>query len=116
MTIPAVMVVSGFLTHLLRTDNLYLRTIGSFRQVCSCGRLADVALSKQQVDLLASFGANVRRLRSAAGITQAKLAERVDLELRTVQKFEAGQINVPLTTLYRIRRALGCSWEMLLGK
>jgi transcriptional regulator with XRE-family HTH domain len=49
-------------------------------------------------------------------LTQAKLAELVDLELRTVQKFEAGQINVPMTTLYRIRRALACSWEALLGK
>ena len=75
-----------------------------------------MALSRQQVDLLATFGGNVRRLRVAAGITQAKLAERVDLELRTIQKFEAGHINVPLTTLYRIRRALGCSWEALLGR
>jgi len=75
-----------------------------------------VALSKDQSALLDSFGGNVRRLRSAAGMTQAKLAERVDLELRTIQKFEAGEINVPLTTLYRIRRALNCSWEALLGK
>jgi transcriptional regulator with XRE-family HTH domain len=59
---------------------------------------------------------NVRRLRNAAGFTQAKLAERVDLELRTIQKFEAGEINIPLTTLHRVRRALGCSWEALLGK
>ena len=49
-------------------------------------------------------------------MTQAKLAERVDLELRTIQKFEAGEINIPLTTLYRVRRALSCSWEALLGK
>jgi transcriptional regulator with XRE-family HTH domain len=75
-----------------------------------------VALSKEQTAILHSFGGNVRRLRSAAGLTQAKLAELVDLELRTVQKFEAGQINVPMTTLYRIRRALACSWEALLGK
>ena len=58
----------------------------------------------------------MRRLRSAARLTQAKLAEAVDLELRTIQKFEAGEINLPMTTLYRLRRALGCSWEALLGK
>ena len=58
----------------------------------------------------------MRRLRSAARLTQAKLAEKVDLELRTIQKFEAGEINLPMTTLYRLRRALGCSWEALLGK
>ena len=73
-------------------------------------------LSKEQKSLLTQFGANVRRIRSAIPVTQAKLAERVDLELRTVQKFEAGEINVPLTTLFRLRRALGCSWEQLLGK
>ena len=75
-----------------------------------------VALSKEQVDLLRTFGANVRRLRSAAGLTQSKLAEAADVELRTFQKFEAGEINLPLTTLYRVRRALGCSWQALLGK
>jgi transcriptional regulator with XRE-family HTH domain len=49
-------------------------------------------------------------------MTQAKLVEKVDLELWTIQKFEAGEINLPLTTLYRVRRALGCSWETLLEK
>jgi transcriptional regulator with XRE-family HTH domain len=75
-----------------------------------------VALAKEQAAMLVTFGGNVRRLRSALGMTQARLAERVDLELRTIQKFEAGEINVPLTTLYRVRRALGCSWDALLGK
>jgi transcriptional regulator with XRE-family HTH domain len=75
-----------------------------------------VALSKEQHKLLDTFGGNVRRLRSAAGLTQAKLAEKVELELRTIQKFEAGEINLPLTTLYRLRRTLGCSWGELLGE
>lgn len=70
-------------------------------------------ISKQQV--LKSFGANVRRLRFAAGLTQAKLAEKVDVELRTLQKFEAGQINVPLFTIFRVRRALNCKWDELFG-
>ena len=30
--------------------------------------------------------------------------------------FDAGEINLPLTTLYRVRRTLDCSWEALLGK
>jgi transcriptional regulator with XRE-family HTH domain len=75
-----------------------------------------VALSKEQVRLLQAFGANVRRLRYQLGWTQSRLAEAVDLELRTIQKFEAGDINVPLTTLYRMKRALGCPWDELLGK
>ena len=93
-----------------------LRTISSFPSTLFSCRLAAVALSKEQALLLHTFGANVRRLRSAEKLTQAKLAERVDLELRTIQKFESGEINLPLTTLYRVRRALGCSWEAILGK
>ena len=72
--------------------------------------------SKTQTLILKWFGANLRRLRVQEGLTQAKLAERVEVELRTQQKFEAGEINVPLATLIRIQSALGCSWEALLGQ
>ena len=71
-------------------------------------------ISKQKT--LNLFGTNVRRLRSEANLTQAKLAEKVEIELRTLQKFEAGGINIPLFTLVRLRRALNCSWDDLLGK
>jgi DNA-binding XRE family transcriptional regulator len=50
------------------------------------------------------------------GITQEKLAELVDLNTRTVQKIEAGSLNILLTTVLRLRAALGCSWEELLTK
>ena len=61
------------------------------------------------------FGANVRRERNARGITQEKLAELADLHLRTLQKIEAGEINLLLTTVLRIKRALKCPWVNLLG-
>jgi transcriptional regulator with XRE-family HTH domain len=73
-----------------------------------------VDLSKQQV--LKAFGGNVRRLRSAAGLTQAKLAERMNLELRTIQKWESGEINIPLFTIFRLRRELNCQWDEILGE
>ena len=82
----------------------------------SSRKLWCVALSKREVAVLDRFGGNVRRLRVDAGLTQAALAERLDVELRTVQKFEAGEINVPLATLHRIRRALRCRWGALFGK
>ncbi len=63
---------------------------------------------------LKQFGANVRRERTAKGITQEKLAELVDLNIRTIQKIEAGDINVLVTTIIRIQKALGCSWSKLL--
>ena len=48
-------------------------------------------------------------------MTQEKLAERADLNIRTVQKIEAGNINILITTLQRIRQALGCEWNKLLS-
>jgi transcriptional regulator with XRE-family HTH domain len=71
---------------------------------------------KKQVEAeLKQFGANVRRERSAKGLTQERFAELVDLNIRTVQKIEAGHINILLTTLLRIQRALNCPWNRLLA-
>ena len=57
---------------------------------------------------LKRFGANVRRERYVQGLTQQQFAELVDLNVRTVQKIEAGEINILITTLLRIQRALRC--------
>ena len=63
---------------------------------------------------LRTFGGNVRRLRTEVGLTQEKLAELADLNIRTVQKIEAGQTNILITTAARIRKALGGEWERLM--
>ena len=47
-------------------------------------------------------------------MTQSELAEVADLNLRTVQKIEAGQTNILMTTAARLRRAIGCPWESLM--
>jgi DNA-binding XRE family transcriptional regulator len=60
-----------------------------------------MAQSKEQSIVLKSFGANVRRLRVQAELTQSRLAELAEVELRTEQKWERGEINPPLTTLTR---------------
>ncbi|HUB66287.1 MAG TPA: helix-turn-helix transcriptional regulator [Candidatus Methylacidiphilales bacterium] len=65
---------------------------------------------------LKKFGANLRRERVQAGLTQEKLAELADLNIRTVQKIEAGDINILITTLVRLQQALKCDWESLLPK
>lgn len=75
-----------------------------------------MAQSKEQSNVLQSFGANIRRLRVQAGLTQARLAELADVELRTEQKWERGEINPPLTTVARLQGVLGCSWESMLGE
>ena len=69
--------------------------------------------SRKNPDCIA-FGANVRRERMARGITQERLAELVDLNIRTVQKIEAGEINILLTTVVRLFRVLNCPWGRLM--
>ena len=61
-----------------------------------------------------AFGSNVRRERTARQLTQERLAELVDLNIRTVQKIESGDINILLTTSIRLQRALKCPWERLM--
>jgi transcriptional regulator with XRE-family HTH domain len=75
-----------------------------------------MALDSKQAAQIKAFGVNLRRERMRRKITQEKLAEMVDLNIRTVQKIEAGDVNILLTTVQRLRKALGCEWNVLLGK
>jgi len=74
-----------------------------------------VNFDKQIKNELKRFGSNLRRQRTALRMTQEKLAELSDLNVRTIQKIEAGQTNILITTAKRIQKALGCSWDKLLG-
>ena len=65
---------------------------------------------------LRAVGENVRRERKAAGLTQEKLAEKADLAPRVLQRIEAGQITILISTLRRLRKAIGCRFEDLLGQ
>lgn len=47
-------------------------------------------------------------------MTQERLAALVELNPRTVQKIEAGDVNILLTTILRIHKALGCEWSQLM--
>ena len=73
-------------------------------------------LDAKQTAQIRAFGANIRRERMSRGITQEALAEKVELNIRTVQKIEAGDVNILLTTVLRLRKALGCDWGDLMGK
>ena len=69
---------------------------------------------KQIQNELKRFGANLRRERTARNMTQEKLAELACLNIRSIQKIEAGQINILITTAKRLRESLGCSWDSLM--
>jgi len=75
-----------------------------------------VAKTVEDQRQLRVFGANVRRERIAKGMTQQLLAETVNLNIRNIQKIEAGETNVLVTTASRIRKALGCSADRLIPR
>jgi DNA-binding XRE family transcriptional regulator len=69
------------------------------------------AIEKQ----LKVFGGNVRRLRNETGLTQDRLAEFADLNIRIIQKIEAGQTNILIATAVRIQSALRCTRDVLMN-
>jgi transcriptional regulator with XRE-family HTH domain len=73
-----------------------------------------VSISKKEQIRLKSFGANVRRERCAKDLTQDELAKLASISTRNLQKVEAGQLNILLTTTIRIQLALRCSWKKLM--
>jgi transcriptional regulator with XRE-family HTH domain len=63
---------------------------------------------------LKTLGGNLRGVRRAAGLTQEQLAEKADLAPRTLQTIEAGSITILVTTLRRLKTAIGCEYDQLL--
>ncbi len=52
-------------------------------------------------------GRNVQRLRRAAGLSQAALAERMGVDRAYVSGLELGQRNPTIVTLWHVAKALG---------
>ncbi len=71
-------------------------------------------MSQPQQAFLRALGANIRRERMRQELTQERLAELVDLNIRSLQKIEAGQVNILVTTLARFQHALGVPWQRLM--
>jgi transcriptional regulator with XRE-family HTH domain len=58
-------------------------------------------------DVRRMVGRNVKRLRIAAGLSQAELAERMGVDRAYVSGLELGQRNPTIVTLWHIAKALG---------
>lgn len=85
------------------------------RRRCQAVLLQNTAVNQDgRIPELVEFSRRLRRARVSREITQEKLAEAADLDIRSLQRFEAGEMNIVLTSLIRIRNALGCPWEELL--
>jgi transcriptional regulator with XRE-family HTH domain len=64
-------------------------------------------------DVRRLVGDNVRRLRIAAGLSQAKLAERMGVDRAYVSGLEQGARNPTIITLWHTARALGTKLQDL---
>ena len=73
-----------------------------------------MAISKKEWKRIKIFGANVRRERVLKKLTQDELAERAEIATRNLQKIEAGEINILVTTAFRIQLALRCPYRRLM--
>lgn len=73
-----------------------------------------MAISKKEWKRIKVFGANVRRERVRRKLTQDELAERAEIATRNLQKIEAGEINILVTTAFRIQLALHCPYKRLM--
>jgi hypothetical protein len=45
-----------------------------------------------------------------------ELTEKAEIATRNLQKIEAGEINILLTTSFRIQLGLRCSWRCLMPR
>lgn len=66
--------------------------------------------------ILSAIGANIRRAREAAGLTQEEAAHRARIDYKRWQRVEAGAVNCTIRTLVRVADALSVSvWDLLRG-
>ncbi len=65
-------------------------------------------------DILKTFGLNVKIERLKMGLTQAQLAETLNIHEKHICKIETGHQNVTLKTLSKIAGALDVKWNALL--
>ncbi|MHB1218055.1 MAG: helix-turn-helix domain-containing protein [Alphaproteobacteria bacterium] len=59
------------------------------------------------MDIRRVFGANVRRYRVAAGLSQEAVAVKMGVDRAYVSGIERGQQNVTLLTMWHLAKALG---------
>jgi transcriptional regulator with XRE-family HTH domain len=65
-------------------------------------------------EVLGYIGANVRRLRLKRGMTQEQVAEGAELDLRFLQRVEAGKTNLGVAVLVKLADVLGVAPGVLL--
>lgn len=74
------------------------------------------AVMQKEAPAMNDFAAKLRILRTAAELTQAEMARRIDVPLRTYQNYESGKFHPKSTTVYaRIAKTFGITVDELIG-
>ena len=69
----------------------------------------------RQADVLRRLGRRLTQLREQQQLTIGELAGRTGLDPGFIVKIEAGEVDVPLTALMALARALGINPSQLVG-
>ena len=69
---------------------------------------------KEKKDINIEIGLRVKQEREKAGLTQARLAELLDMGTKSISAIERGEVGVSLTSLQNICRALSISSDRLM--
>jgi transcriptional regulator with XRE-family HTH domain len=69
--------------------------------------MSNILHSQQRSDVLAHVSGNLRRLRQAAGLSQAALAQASSISRRMIVAVEGGDANISLSSLDKLAAAIG---------
>ena len=63
-----------------------------------------------------NMGANLRRLRANAGLSQEKLCAELqrngcDIGRTTYEKYESGELNIKISVIVKLKRIYNCSYD-----
>ena len=58
----------------------------------------------------------IKAERVMLGMTQTDLAEKMNVQMYTVQRWENGKINMPVSRLCELADLFGCTTDWLLGR
>lgn len=73
-----------------------------------CIMIRNSVIIRLRGDILKT-GEKIKQIRTKKKITQKQLAEMINRNIRTVQKYESGEIEIPLESLFKLSEVLGVS-------
>lgn len=65
-------------------------------------------------DIFRFIGLKIKSHRILIGLTQADLASKCDLDIRTIQRIEKGEMNMSLNVLLSLLEVLEINWSDLI--